>query len=319
MSTKGAEPDVEIPNAAITDFVFEDAAARSDSPALIDGPSGRTLSYGELAGAIRGVAAGLAQRGFGKGDSVALYMPNLPEYAVVFHGVCSAGGNTTVNPLYTSTSSAISSRTRGPASSSPSRRCSRPPGRARRGRRGGGDLRRRRGRGSDAARGPDRHHGEPPSAGIDPAGDLAVLPYSSGTTGLPKGVMLTHRNLVANVAQAQSVMELGPDDVVLAVLPFFHIYGMTVVLNMGLRIGLTTVTMPRFDLDGFLGLIEEHRVTRLYVVPPIALALAKHPAVESRDLSSVRPGSSRAPRHSAPSSRRRSPGDWTAGCSRATA
>ena len=77
------------------------------------------------------------------------------------------------------------------------------------------------------------------------------------------------------------------DDILIGVLPFFHIYGMTVIMNQGLRAGATIVTMPRFDLEQFLGLIEEHRVTRAYVVPPIALALAKHPAVDGHDLSSL--------------------------------
>ena len=82
-----------------------------------------------------------------------------------------------------------------------------------------------------------------------PRDDLAVLPYSSGTTGLPKGVMLTHRNLVANVLQTDGTIPVDDDDVSIGVLPFFHIYGMTVIMNLGLRNGGTIVTMPRFDLE----------------------------------------------------------------------
>jgi acyl-CoA synthetase (AMP-forming)/AMP-acid ligase II len=126
-----------------------------------------------------------------------------------------------------------------------------------------------------------------PDVAIDPRRDLAVLPYSSGTTGLPKGVMLTHSNLVANMLQIQDGFPISDEDVLIGVLPFFHIYGQTVIMNQGLWQGATIVTMPRFDLEQFLGLIEEHGVTRAYVVPPIALALAKHPAVEGRDLSSI--------------------------------
>jgi acyl-CoA synthetase (AMP-forming)/AMP-acid ligase II len=100
--------------------------------------------------------------------------------------------------------------------------------------------------------------------------------------------MLSHRNLVANILQIEAAIPVEPDDVLIAVLPFFHIYGMTVIMNMGLASGSKVVTMPRFDLEQFLELIEVHGVTMASIVPPIALALAKHPAVDGRDLSSVR-------------------------------
>jgi acyl-CoA synthetase (AMP-forming)/AMP-acid ligase II len=99
--------------------------------------------------------------------------------------------------------------------------------------------------------------------------------------------MLSHRNLVANLLQIQAGFGIGADDTLIGCLPFFHIYGMTVIMNQGLRAGATIVTMPRFDLDQFLALIERHRVTRAYVVPPIALALAKHPAIDGHDLSTI--------------------------------
>ena len=92
--------------------------------------------------------------------------------------------------------------------------------------------------------------------------------------------MLTHRNLVANVAQIRPLLAMGSDDKVLAVLPFFHIYGMTVLLNAALHARATLIVMPRFDLDGFLGAIEEHRVSFSFIAPPIAVALAKHPLVD---------------------------------------
>jgi acyl-CoA synthetase (AMP-forming)/AMP-acid ligase II len=127
-----------------------------------------------------------------------------------------------------------------------------------------------------------------PAIAIDAAEDVAVLPYSSGTTGLPKGVMLSHRNLVANLCQVQAAVPVGEEDVLIGCLPFFHIYGMQVIMNQALRAGATIVTMPRFDLDAYLDLHERYGVTRAYVVPPIALALAKHPAVDGRDLASLR-------------------------------
>ncbi|MEO8035054.1 MAG: AMP-binding protein, partial [Acidobacteriota bacterium] len=126
-----------------------------------------------------------------------------------------------------------------------------------------------------------------PDVAIDPANDLAVLPYSSGTTGLPKGVMLTHRNLLANVLQC-GIFGVTDADTVLAVLPFFHIYGMTVIMNMGLHAGATIVTMPRFDLKECLAAMVRYRITYGYVVPPIMLALTKSPIVADYDLSALR-------------------------------
>jgi acyl-CoA synthetase (AMP-forming)/AMP-acid ligase II len=131
--------------------------------------------------------------------------------------------------------------------------------------------------------------GEAPAATVDPRRDLAVLPYSSGTTGLPKGVMLTHYNLVANILQSSCVMTaLDEDSTMLGVLPFFHIYGLVVIMNLGLYRGATIVTMPRFELEACLEAIQKYRITYANVVPPMVLALAKHPAVDKYDLSSLR-------------------------------
>jgi acyl-CoA synthetase (AMP-forming)/AMP-acid ligase II len=100
--------------------------------------------------------------------------------------------------------------------------------------------------------------------------------------------MLTHRNLVANIAQSEASLPLAVGDVVVAVLPFFHIYGLQVILNGGLRAGATLVVFPRFELESFLRAVQEHRATWAFVVPPIALVLAKHPSVDGYDLGSLR-------------------------------
>jgi 4-coumarate--CoA ligase len=121
----------------------------------------------------------------------------------------------------------------------------------------------------------------------DPRRHVAVLPYSSGTTGRPKGVMLTHRNLVANIAQISGLLGVGSDSTVLGVLPFSHIYGMTVVLNLALRQRAALVAVPRFELEPFLKLVEDHGATHLFVAPPIVLALGKSEAVARYSLDSL--------------------------------
>jgi acyl-CoA synthetase (AMP-forming)/AMP-acid ligase II len=103
-------------------------------------------------------------------------------------------------------------------------------------------------------------------------------PTPSGHHGPAKGVMLTHRNLVANILQSTAQQPVTADDTLVGVLPLFHIYGLSVVMNAVLRNGATLVTMPRFDLEGYLGLVQEHRATKAHLVPPIVLALAKSPS-----------------------------------------
>jgi acyl-CoA synthetase (AMP-forming)/AMP-acid ligase II len=287
-------PDIEIPDMSFTDFVLARADEHGDKAALIDGPSGRTITYTDLVDSVRGVAAGLAARGFGKGDVFAHLSPNLPEYAVAFHGVASAGGvNTTANPLLTEDEVARQLVDSG------ARLLVTVPELLEKAtavaERSGveeifvyGEA-----EGATPFASLVDTPGEPPAVTIDPAEDLIALPYSSGTTGLHKGVMLTHRNLVANVAQCthpeatdKTDAELA-DERAIAVLPFFHIYGLVVLMNFPLFRGATVVTLPRFDLAGFLGTIQDYRVTRAWVVPPIVLALAKHPLVDEYDVSSL--------------------------------
>jgi acyl-CoA synthetase (AMP-forming)/AMP-acid ligase II len=289
---RSPDTDVEIQDVDVTAFVLENAAERGDKPALIDGPSGRVLTYAELSDAVGALAAGLTERGFGKGDVLAVYMPNLPQYAVAFHGAASVGGScTTVNPTYTANelgAQLTDSRARLVLTVPPLLEAAREAA-------DGAGVQEIAVVGEAEGATPfSELLGEATSSGsgglaeIDPTTDLAALPYSSGTTGFPKGVMLTHRNLVANLCQTQVAFPIEPDDTLIGVLPFFHIYGMTVIMNQGLLAGATIVTMPRFDLEQFLELLERHAVTRAYVVPPIALALGKHPAVEGRDLSALR-------------------------------
>ncbi|KAJ2894892.1 hypothetical protein MKZ38_007115 [Zalerion maritima] len=130
---------------------------------------------------------------------------------------------------------------------------------------------------------------------LDPKTDLCFLCYSSGTTGLPKGVRLTHRNIVANILQVNAVETPylfpnghGGGDRQLAVLPFFHIFGLVVVLHITVFIGLQSIVLPRFDLELACKIIQDHRITYMYVPPPIILAFGKHPIVDKYDVSSIR-------------------------------
>ena len=293
-------PDVDIPDLPLHEYVLARADALGDKPAFIDGLSGETTSHQELAAAVRAVACGLVNRGIGKGDVVALCSPNLPAYAVAFLATSSVGGIvTTMNPLMTCGELAqqlIDSQARIAVIVAPLLEKMQEAvafeidgvtpqvqeiyvfGEAE-GVETFADLM-QKGAALLIA-------GDGPQVDIDPANDLVVLPYSSGTTGLPKGVMLTHRNLVANIEQVLAGDSIPEDEVLIGVLPFFHIYGMVVIMGCGLARGNTVVTLPRFELEEFLSVLAAHRVSRAHVVPPILLALAKHPAVDNFDFEAL--------------------------------
>ncbi|WP_328399247.1 4-coumarate--CoA ligase family protein [Streptomyces sp. NBC_00390] len=283
-STYADVPDVVEP---IHEAVLGRAAEFGDTVALVDGVNGTTVTYHQLDLFHRRIAASFAAAGLRKGDVLALHSPNTVAYPAVFYGATRAGASvTTVHPLATAEEFAKQLRdssARWIVTVSPLLEVAR--------------------RAAELAAGIkeifvcDRADGhvsvldmfvstEPePEVSIDPSEDVAALPYSSGTTGVPKGVMLTHRSIATNLAQLSPFIPMGPGDRILAVLPFFHIYGLTALMNAPLRHGATVVVLPRFELDTFLSAIQEHRINGLYVAPPIVLALAKHPAVAQYDLS----------------------------------
>lgn len=291
MSFHSPSPTIEIPNRSVYDVLFGSIAdADLDRPALIEGASGTVTDYRSLIGRIDAVAGALAARGVGVGDVVALLSPNTPDFAAVFHGILRAGATaTTVNALYTAediggqladskakwlftVSALLPQATEAAASVGiPDERLVVIDG----------------AEGHPSLRDLLTENAPAPDVSFDPTTHLAVLPYSSGTTGRPKGVMLTHTNLVANVLQIEGPIEITPNDRILAVLPFFHIYGMTVLLNAALYNRASLVTMPKFELPEFLRTVAEQRCTYVFIAPPVAVALAKHPLVEQFDLSSV--------------------------------
>ena len=286
-------PDLQIPVVPFTQLVLAHAAEMPGKAALVDGPSGRTITYGQLAGAIRLVASSLSKRGFKKGDVFAIYSPNLPEYAIAFHAVATLGGIvTTANPLYTPHELAHQLEDAGarflltippflPQAQTAAQMAHIEEvfvfGEA---------------EGATPFASLLQSDGVLPPVKIDPLHDIVVMPYSSGTTGLPKGVMLTHYNLVANTLQSDALLsgpaEVTKDDVMIGILPFFHIYGMVVVMSLALYKGATVVSMPRFDLEQFLTIFDKYGVTWAPLAPPIVLGLAKHPMVDKFDVSKLR-------------------------------
>lgn len=281
MAYRSPYPDIQVPNRNLSDQVFSHAATQPDAIAMADGLTGRTITYGSLLEQIRQTAAGLAARGITKGDVVSLWSPNVPEWPVVFFAVVRLGAIVhTSNPVSTPeelafqlkdanakmlfTVGALADKAKAAIEES-----NQPielftiddvPGIA-----------------SLASVAIDK---DPPEVSIDPANDIVVLPYSSGTTGLPKGVMLTHRNLVAQLNQIDAI-ESVQTPALLGVLPFFHIYGMVILVMHGLMRGSTIVTMPRFEFEPFLKVLQDWPIVTAHVVPPIVVALGKHPLVDS--------------------------------------
>ncbi|HEV2639927.1 MAG TPA: AMP-binding protein [Actinocrinis sp.] len=284
----GPRPRVPVPETTFTAYVLQRAQQYAAKVAAVDVAGESQYTYAQFESAVRRVAGGLQAHGFRKGDVLALLTPNVPENPIAYHAAALAGGTALMlNPLDLADDLvahlaeagarlivtmpdevdkvlALADRTKvetifvlGEADGATAF----------------ADL---------LAADPVA---EPP---VDPAQDVVTILHSSGSTGYPKGVLLTHRNMIANVLQTSVVAPLGEDERVLAVPPFHHAFGLIMVMNASLLQGATLVTMPRFDPEAYLRAIQEHRITRLYVVPTIAVLLAKSPLVDQYDLSSVR-------------------------------
>jgi acyl-CoA synthetase (AMP-forming)/AMP-acid ligase II len=289
MIFRGPYPEVSIPEVSLTDFIFNSTDQIPDKPALIDGPSGRTYTYAQFEAAVRRVAASLAKRGFKKGDVFAIFSTNCPEYGIIFHAVAMLGGiNTPLNPLYTAEEATFQLQDAGARFLITAPMFIEKASEAARAAKIEELFVFEEAEGAMPFASLLESDGDVPHVEIDPKNDLVALPYSSGTTGLAKGVMLTHYNLVANMRQMDGLDYFHRDDILLCVLPLFHIYGLVVVLNMGLHLGATIVIMPRFDLEQFLAMIQKYRVTLSHIVPPIVLKLARDPSIENYDLSSLK-------------------------------
>jgi len=287
--------EVEISSKTIPQEVLGKCDEFGDKVAMVEGPSGTEWTFKQLAADSRALAGGLAAAGFKAGDIAAVLLPNTPEYFVIFHGVILGGGVvTTLNPTYGAAemthclgltepsvvftvdalfpnaqaaiaenkldvqfvlldakekwSNVKDAELKKPAKTLSELLC------------------------------PDAAYTE-----VTDQNALAVLPYSSGTTGMPKGVMLTHRNIVSQLYQLgthDDAVKLTKEDTLLAVLPFFHIYGMVLLMELAVWSGAKVVTVPKFVPDVYLNLLKQHNVTIAHVAPPLISFLAKHPSVD---------------------------------------
>jgi long-chain acyl-CoA synthetase len=298
-----------------------DRAAARHGPRVCTNFLGKTLTYAEIARLVDRTAAGLQRLGVKKGTKVGLFLPNSPTFIVYFFAVLKAGGTiVNYNPLYTVSELSVQVKDSDTEimvtldlkvlfdkvdallqSGVLSRAivCSfaplLPPVKA---------TLFRLFKSKDLARpltSPARERivldadvladsDKPTPVKIDPLTDVAVLQYTGGTTGTPKGAMLTHANVFVNVHQVgawKTDLDEG-EERVLGVLPFFHVFALTVVMNLGIAKGAEIIIMPRFSLEDALALIDKTRPTVLPGVPTLFNALMNHPRIKSADLSSLK-------------------------------
>ncbi|KAL5217338.1 hypothetical protein ABZP36_018022 [Zizania latifolia] len=299
-SLRPAAPIASDPGLAFTDLLLSRAEACPSALALVDAASGSgALTFAELRSAVLATAVALSSRaGVRPGDAVLLLAPNCMLYPVCFFAVTALGAvATTANPLYTPREIAkqvsdaraklvitvsalvpniadfrlpvilLDDDAKTAAASLP----------------------------TDAtvtlyadliAGVQERDYRRPPIK----QSDTAALLYSSGTTGDSKGVILTHRNFIAAatmVTSDQDERREGPN-VFICFLPMFHIFGLSVITFGQLQRGNTVVVMSRFDMDSVMEAVQRHRVTHLFCVPPVMIALAKHGRAGKYDLSSLK-------------------------------
>ncbi|KAJ4798468.1 4-coumarate:CoA ligase [Rhynchospora pubera] len=289
-------PDIDIPNhLPLHSYCFEHLGEYADRPCLIDGSSNTIYSYSDVDRLSRNTAANFRRLGIRKGDVIMNLLRNSVEFAFSFLGASRLGAaTTTANPFYTPAEIHKQASAAG-AKIIITEMCAVE-------------------KIKDFAAERDicviitdghvdgcMHFSElikedtPQFEGLDSEiepDDAVALPYSSGTTGLPKGVMLTHRSLVTSVSQQVDGENpnwyLHKDDVILCVLPLFHIYSLNSILLCGLRVGAAILMVKKFDLVGFMGLVQKYHVTIAPIVPPIVVEIAKSPEVDGYDLSSIR-------------------------------
>ncbi|KAK3596666.1 hypothetical protein CHS0354_038898 [Potamilus streckersoni] len=290
--------DVEVPSVSFSEFVFSKLDEYKGVTCMVDHVTGRSYTCSELKECAIKVASALTKLGLRKGNALLVFMSNCPEYAMVFLA-CGVMGVTvsTANPVYTPmeiqkqlehseatiivTMSTMVEIVREAIKFNKTLY---------------NKVKEIIVVGKAEACRPfstlleDDGSAFPDNVDICPKEDIIALPYSSGTTGLPKGVMLTHSNLVANLLQlCRGPMQLRPrEDTLIGLLPFYHIYGMVVVQFGPIIQGAKLVILPKFEPHVFLSAIQQHQITYMHLVPPLALFLAKSPLVSNFKVNSVK-------------------------------
>jgi len=285
-----AKDELIVPDAILPEFVLERARARGRRRALLEVATGRELSYAELADSVGQIGAGLEAHGVRARDVLALCLPNSIEFVLTWYAATSIGAVVSpINPQWTGEeiraqlerSGAKWLVARGSLIEEKLGAGS-----------GAGDIAVMLSIGAPLAQAIPfdalRRVSSVRSGGRVRNTDTACVLTSGGTSGFPKSVMLTHRSLVANLCQTRLVQRVGERDVVIAVLPMFHIFGLQVALNLPLLAGATVLILPRFDVGSFVRTVRDFRVTRVEVVPSIVHALATSQAFEASDLASLR-------------------------------
>lgn len=288
MIFKSPYADITIPEVSVAAFILERAREFGTKPALIDGVSGRTFTYEELVDAVDRTAAGLAALGLTKGDVFAIFSANVPEYAIAFLAVTKVGGVCTmVSPLFNQAELVAQLKDSGAKYLLADSKLADTAFTAAH----AADLREvfvlGEAKGARSFSSLQANQSQAPRVEIDPRNDVAAVPYSSGTTGWPKGVMLTHYNLVAMLRQMETADVLRREDRTICVVPCYHVYGFHIVINLALRTGATVVTLSQFALEEFLRVLQDYQVNIAPAVPPIVLELSRNPLVDSFDLSKL--------------------------------
>ena len=285
MIFKSPCPPLDYQKQSIPTLLLATLDAVPERVALIDAATGRQVTAGMVADHARRIASALVQRGFKRGDVFGVVAPNVVEYAEILIGIWLAGGiATTINPLATAdelASQFAETKTRLAVTVAPLLEKVLDGAR-----RAGVAEVFSLGGGAGATDYPALLQAPvtPFTVAVNPLRDLAALPWSSGTSGKPKAVMLTHDNLVSQLHQFLSVQE-GLEGTIMAVLPFFHIYGLVLILMAALWRGSPLVVVARFEIESFLAALAKYDVVMAPLVPPIVVALAKHPSVANYNLS----------------------------------